>query len=507
VVSSKIFACLLAFGVGVRIGIQSAGQASATTVTGRARQFPLVSLILAVTAIREVYRMIPDWAKRRKNKSASSSTVEDPDDMSSLAAISFKLQSLCNVASEKLSSTIPPVNMRASLFAIVQLFSQVKDQQAQERDDAYEEAGTLVDPNIVLQGYSQYFEFADWAYDEYQEEDAEQSLQERLATCQYELLRHDKTTLPGRVAHYVAISPKERKVLIGIKGSSNLEDMLTDCCGLAKSFTLPGPFVKDGNDEINAHEGIYISSRQLALDLEPFINYVVIPNGYNIVITGHSLGAGAAAMAGVLLRAKFPELQQDSRLQVLAFASPPILDKDSALACIPFTTTIVNNADVIPRSSLHNLAILLEFMKIVNAKLEKEGKLPDSFRNVAAFMKFMSEGKDGKMIMNTDEIKVAMKECVEKLDVSDPDFLYVPGRVVHMYDLWAKKNYQQAEEEAEEEADDDAEVKEETVKTAERVYEGDGASQVLKVIEVDERMVLDHMSAGYRRSLRSLLES
>lgn len=514
VLSSRAVACLVAFGVGVRVGaIKSAG----ATITGRARQSPVAALLLTVLAVREVYRLVPDWAKRRRRNKSAAIQEEDPDDMSSLSTLSFKLQNLFNVASQRLSTpSIPPANMRASLLAILQLFDQVKEQAAQERDDSYDKAGVEVDPKIALStGHiPQTFEFADWAYDEYPNEDEEAtSLEERLATCDYELIRHDKTALPGRVAHYVAVSPKQRTVLIGVKGSSNFEDLLTDCCGLAVKYTLPAPFCSSGTTEIAAHEGIYISSRRLADDLEAIVKHVVLPNGYNIVITGHSLGAGAAAMVGILLRSRFSQLKRDSRLQVLAYASPPILDRDSALACVPFTTTIVNDADVIPRASLHNLAILLEFMKILNDKLEKEGMLPDSFKNVAAFMKFVSEGKGGEMVMSIQEIQEAVEECIEKLDVSDPDFLYVPGRVVHMYNLWSKKDYEEAEKETENQAEDgmdaesDVELNEEMVKTAERVYESNGTSRVLKIFEVDERMVLDHLSEGYRGSIRSLMSS
>lgn len=428
--------------------------------------------------------------------------------MTSLAALSFKLQSLFNVASQKLTSTIPPANMRASLFVIFSLFNRVKQQEAQKRDKAYDESGVVVDPKVVLKGYDQYFEFADWAYDEYSEDDVVTCLEERLKTCDYELLRHDKTALLGHVAHYgAAVSPKERQVLIGVKGSSNFEDLLTDCCGLAVKYTLPAPFVKGGSQEICAHEGIYISSRKLADDLEPFVKYVIIPNGYNVIITGHSLGAGAAAMAGLLLWSRFPQLQRDSRLQVLAFAAPPILDHDSALACVPFTITIVNNSDVIPRASLHNLAIMLEFMKIVNAGLlEQKGMMPESFKDITVFMRFMSDEKNSGMVMNATEITQAMTECIKKLDVLDPDFLYVPGRILHMYDLWSKKSCKEAEEEKEKQVKD-VELEDETVKTAERLYEGNGAAKTLKIIEVDERMVLDHLADGYRGSIRSLLSS
>jgi hypothetical protein len=509
-VSSRLFSCVVTFLVGLRIGLKST--ATSAGVRGGVRQVPVASFLLAAFAVREVYRAIPEWARdgsRRKKKKIADGSM-DEDDMSSLASISFKLQSLFDVASEKLASGMPPGNMRASLYATFQLFGQVKEQQAQERDDAYQQAGRLVeDPHTVLQNMDTMFEFADWAYDEYPEEEEEATcLEERLETQGYVLLRHDKTALPGRVAHYIAISQEEQTVLIGVKGTSNFEDLLTDCCGRSKNHTLDSPFMKYGPTEICVHEGIFISAQKLARDLEAFVNYVAIPNGYKIVITGHSLGAGAAAIAGLLLRSKFSKLRQDSRLHVFAFASPPVLDKESALACKSFTTTIVNNADLIPRSSLHNLGILLKFMEILNEKLEQQGKLPDNFKNLSAFMKFISEGKDGEMIMTAQETKNAMKECIAKLNESDPDFLYVPGRVIHMFDLWSKTNYGETEQRVEQRANEttiDSEI--DTVKTAEQVYEGDGTSDVLKIIEIDERMVPDHLSMGYRDSIRSLLSS
>ena len=369
-VSSKLFACVVTFLVGLRVGLKST--ATSATVTGRVRQVPVASLLLAVFAAREVYRAIPAWAKVGI-RARKTSSEENEDDMSSLATISLKLQSLFNVASEKLASDIAPANMRASLFAVFQLFSQVKEQQAQERDEAYQQAGILVEnPQTILRNMNTMFEFADWAYDEYTKEDEEATcLEERLATQGYELLRHDKTVLPGRVAHYVAISQTDQTVLIGVKGSSNLEDLLTDCCGLSKQHTLEAPFVTNGPTEICAHEGIFISSKRLAQDLEAFVKYIVIPNQYKVVICGHSLGAGAAAIVGLLLRSKFSELTDGMIvLKLLPLLRRPVLDKESALACKSFTTTIVNNADVIPRASLHNLAILLRFMEILNTKLE-----------------------------------------------------------------------------------------------------------------------------------------
>ena len=121
----------------------------------------------------------------------------------------------------------------------------------------------------------------------------------------FNLIRHDATALPGRVAHYVAINPSKKLALISVKGSSNLGRLANGRLWECRSPYTGGapPFVKGGNTtEISAHEGIFISSKRLVKDLQPLVEHMLIPTGYNILITGHSLGAGAAVMLGLLLR-------------------------------------------------------------------------------------------------------------------------------------------------------------------------------------------------------------
>ena len=43
---------------------------------------------------------------------------------------------------------------------------------------------------------------------------------------------------PGRVGYFVAISETQQKMLVGIKGTSTLEELLTDCCGRAVRVDL-----------------------------------------------------------------------------------------------------------------------------------------------------------------------------------------------------------------------------------------------------------------------------
>lgn len=164
----------------------------------------------------------------------------------------------------------------------------------------------------------------------------------------FHLIKHDTTTvLPGYLGHYVALhKQKQDKIaLIGIKGTSSLGDLITDMCGAATEMQLDhGSFVPNGPTTTRAHEGSLLSTQRLANDSQPLVEQLLVPQGYQIVLVGHSLGAAPAALLGILLRSRIPQLQQPCdqhaqicelstpnnhhppKLQVYAFASRPTLD-------------------------------------------------------------------------------------------------------------------------------------------------------------------------------------
>lgn len=291
------------FAIGYRFGIKNAsktisatGEAAAGTAKSTARQYPIVAAILFAVAAREIWGIIPNWAKKNipylgRTARLEASAMDSQDDLTSLPNISLKLRALFQRGKEKLASGSEIENPGFVFLAVIRLMSQIKLQLAERRDQSYDDSGTIVDnPRDVLEGMDEAFEFADWAYNEFEEGN---SLKQSLAEKGFSLLRHETTALPGHVAHYVAVSPERKVVLIGIKGTSNFEDMLTDCCGNAVMHKFEeGPFVEGGRDEISCHEGVLLSSKRLADDLRTFLEYMILPTGYNVLVTGHSLGAG-----------------------------------------------------------------------------------------------------------------------------------------------------------------------------------------------------------------------
>jgi hypothetical protein len=517
--AAPLLPVLLAFGMGCQFGTnratyltqQTLDASMSTRVITKTRPPYLLTGVITFIVFREIWNIIPVWLKRqipyvgRKYKQAEK---EDPDDMTSIVSISAKLQALMKTMLEKLDS--PPENAQPAFLALLKLNSQLRQEFGGYRDARYDSAGEVVqDPKEVMEGLDEAFEFADWAYDELPDE---KTIKEAFEELGFYLLRHDKIALPGSVSHYVAISKERKLAVIGVKGTSSFEDLLTDMCGQAVSHELEGPFVPGGPTEIRCHEGVILASRRLADDLTTLLEEFVLPQGYRVLLTGHSLGAGVACLCSLILRSRFQSLLNDSDgklLKVLAFASPPVLDYDAALASKPFVTVIVNNSDMIPRSSLSNVLVTNEFIKSVGKKLEEKGLIPKDLKSTKAFMQMLKG--DDEMIMDVEEIRKEMNAINDRIELRDPDHLYCPGRVIQMYDLWSKDGNREVEEEIEKETpsltDEDVERAVENLRTAERAHVSDGTSKVLRYIEVDSRMVSDHLSPAYRSSIKALLSN
>lgn len=75
--------------------------------------------------------------------------------------------------------------------------------------------------------------------------------------------------------------------------------------------------------------------------------------GYTIILTGHSLGGGTAALLGLSLRNR-----GISRVQGYGFATPPCMTQDLAAQCKDWFTDVAFRDDVVSRFGPQSLAAL-----------------------------------------------------------------------------------------------------------------------------------------------------
>lgn len=494
----KFVPVLIAFTLGLILGRSSysgswTDDSSKLVRVGSRRSLTAMKLLLFSLLVWDAWRLVPIWIKRQLpgiGRRYYRLPVNE-NDMTSLPTIGNKLKSVFKAAQQKMIKksdlVVPAPHVYFAVLA--RIFAQIQKDTSADRDSVYASSGILAERSTKeFRGLVDLFEFADWAYDELPEN---KPLAMALKESDFSLLRHDKIAEPGSVAHYVAVSKSRKQVLIGVKGSSNFEDLLTDCCMEAQEYKLQDQFTDDSLSSITVHEGILRASKKLLKELDLFMGEFVLPSDYRVVITGHSLGAGVASILGILLRSHFSELRRDNeRLKVWAFAPPPCLDLDASLACQHFTTTIVNNADLIPRWSLQNLLIVMKVLEKVYQRMTELGMTQNSFTLTRSlFQIFQNETS----ILSAEEMRVVMDQARNQIELDKPDHLYVPGKVLHMYDHWVKSNSVNNAAEAL------------NSRTVESLLLTDGTSDSLRYVEINGRMLSDHLSPAYRSNIRTIL--
>ena len=283
-----------------------------------------------------------------------------------------------------------------------------------------------------------------------------------------------------------------------------------------------------------AHEGILHCARQLLTEIDFLIQEYAVERGYDVVCTGHSLGAGAAALLAVLIRGRYEclthpkavesnedgETMQVERIRAVTFASPPVLDGTSALNCRKYVTSVVNNSDIVTRSSLSNLDAFLTVLEAVGGRLADAGMRPSPYgdnpsdsashqpgaiTSLISLLKKLSEGADGDLLLSADQMERILDESASDMAVEQSGvggnywadefghLLFVPGRVLLLHEPWGQR-FRESSTGA-----DAADV---------HARWTDGTSDALKSFDVGARgrLVADHLTSSYQRSLSRCAE-
>ncbi|ETW07375.1 hypothetical protein, variant 2 [Aphanomyces invadans] len=144
--------------------------------------------------------------------------------------------------------------------------------------------------------------------------------------------------------YYVYVDHDRRTIVLVIRGSASIQDFVTDMCMHHEPF-LTG----------YGHRGIVHAANWMDWKLrDDMLKLAAEYRTYNIRLTGHSLGAGTAALLAHLWSSVIP------RMHCIAFAPPACLTLDLAQACESHVTSVILGDDCVPRLSGANLVTLLD---------------------------------------------------------------------------------------------------------------------------------------------------
>ncbi|XP_072164751.1 diacylglycerol lipase-alpha-like [Diadema setosum] len=153
---------------------------------------------------------------------------------------------------------------------------------------------------------------------------------------------------------FVALDHDRRRVVVSIRGTLSVADIVTDL----SADTSP-IHTEDGSMAYKGHKGMVETAnyirRRLIEDklLHQAFTAMEGTSEYELILVGHSLGAGTAAILGIMLRPRYPTLK------VYAYSPPGgLLCKEASEYAAEFVTSLIVGKDVVARIGLSQMEFL-----------------------------------------------------------------------------------------------------------------------------------------------------
>ncbi len=150
---------------------------------------------------------------------------------------------------------------------------------------------------------------------------------------------------PFRCSYFVVDHKLRREIIVVIRGSLSKYEFITDLMASAVPFGRG-----------HAHKGMVRTAQNMIDEIRKIVDSVVAKrdSDYRVVLTGHSLGAGVAAILAAMLRDAHPTVK------CYAFACPSVFSAANVDEYYETVTTVVNGADLIPRLSCFSVQAMVE---------------------------------------------------------------------------------------------------------------------------------------------------
>ena len=288
----------------------------------------IIAIVSTAALIYTQCSNLPDWVFKEGSDGtkARSSDKDANDDLATPTAVMNKLVEMMDIVGKVSDKVVPThskknhgnntrsmdqetklaltdsmteVQMVAACYSLIHLHRELRAKDPDYRDKLYDDDrhNDSVQLN-ELNELAEYLEYAHWAY-----ESSHAVMAQHCKAAGLDLIRHDTATEPGRVGHFVAANHSEKRVIIGLKGTSTLSDVLTDLIAIPKehvgcyfdddTFAAPPEDASQSDkaaETMRCHEGIFTAAIWVADSLQPMIENLFVPLNYKVIICGHSLG-------------------------------------------------------------------------------------------------------------------------------------------------------------------------------------------------------------------------
>ncbi|XP_051162708.1 diacylglycerol lipase-alpha isoform X2 [Leptopilina boulardi] len=253
----------------------------------------------------------------------------------------------------------------------------------------------------------------------------------------------------GETPFFVALDYSNKKVVVSIRGTLSLKDVMTDLNAEGEVLPLSPP-----REDWLAHKGMVQAAEYIRKKLheEGIIDKAFAKDPekgthqFGLVLVGHSLGAGTAAILAILLRQEYPDLV------CFSFAPPGgLLSMPAQQYSQEFITSVVVGKDVIPRIGLRQMESLrADLINAIKRSVDPKwktiscsvmccgcGSIPTSAANLEAGGCISEYQRDKDMARSQT---VVSGDSSVALTLHRP--LYPPGKIIHVVRRHPNKNEQ-----------------------------------------------------------------
>ena len=251
----------------------------------------------------------------------------------------------------------------------------------------------------------------------------------KLAVEPLELVYCDTNSTPTQPGHFIALKKNQSiwssalEVVLVVRGTKTITDMMTDC--LVDAVPYRGG---------KAHSGILQSGKWLVSEHKDLLEKLRTLAGkrrIKLTLVGHSLGAGAASIAGI----EFNDMDKYD-VNVVGFGCPSLLSPELSKKYEKQITTVISDSDVVPRMSAATVTnVLLDVMEYDWTPYARRD-IAHALSEVRAAYPYLLSKLSTEYLMG---IVDNMLETYVKSSINKPTTVRVtpelcpPGTCVHLY--------------------------------------------------------------------------
>lgn len=226
------------------------------------------------------------------------------------------------------------------------------------------------------------------------------------------VLKFVKNSSVLRPGYYIAVDMRKKLVILGIRGTHTVQDLITDVVSSSHEEVLSEGF--------STHFGTAEAAGWfLSHELGTIKKCLEQHQGFRLRLVGHSLGGATASLLAIMMRQRSSKQLGFSpdNVSAVGYGTPPCVSREIADGCSDYVRNVVMQDDLIPRLSvasltrLRNEILQTDWMGV----LEKE-----DWRSVT------------DLVTNAKQVVTSVQDVARKLadyaKLSNSKFLEIPAR-------------------------------------------------------------------------------